>query len=132
MADTPLRVLVVDDCRDNRDSLALLVRLWGHDVRLAADGPSALEASRSFRPHVVFLDIGMPGLDGWELARRLRQQEAGRTLLLVAVTGYGRQQDRARSLEAGLDAHLTKPVDPGELQRLLAARAGLPVPAGAV
>ena len=127
----PLRVLVVDDCEDNRESLALLLGTWGYQVCLARDGPSALEASREFRPHAVLLDIGLPGLNGWELGRRLREQEGTRRVLLVALTGHGTAQDRERSEHAGLDAHLTKPPDLQELQRLLADAHAWPAPAGA-
>jgi len=96
-----LRVLVVDDHEDNRESLALLLRMWGHEVRLAHDGPSALEVSREFCPQVVLLDIGLPDLNGWEVGRRLRQQEGIGPVLLIAVTGHAREQDQARSRAAG-------------------------------
>jgi CheY-like chemotaxis protein len=119
-AGTPLRVLVVDDWSDTRDSLEMLLSAWGHEVRLARDGPSALEAARSFSPQAVLLDIGLPGgMDGWDVARRIREQDGGRAVLLVALTGHGRELDKARSREAGFDAHLTKPADPQELQHLL-------------
>jgi CheY-like chemotaxis protein len=124
----PLRVLVVDDHEDTRETLALLLRMWGHEVRLAHDGPSALEASRDFRPQVVLLDIALPRLNGWEVGRRLRQQEGIRPVLLVAVTGYAREQDQVRSREAGFDAHLPKPCDLEELQRLLAVAGGVGTP----
>jgi PAS domain S-box-containing protein len=112
------KVLVVDDNRDSADSLALLLRLWGHEARTAHDGLSGLKAARSYRPQVVFLDIGLPGLDGYELARRLRE-EFGQEMRLIAVTGYGQEEDRRRALEAGCDAHLIKPADPADVQRLL-------------
>ncbi len=114
-----LRVLVVEDNKDAADSLAMLLQVWGHQVRLAYDGLSGLKAARSFRPQVVFLDIGLPGLDGYEVARRLRQEFASE-LRLVAMTGYGQEDDRRRAGEAGFDAHLVKPADPALLQRLLA------------
>jgi CheY-like chemotaxis protein len=121
----PLRILIVDDCPDNCTSMAMLVVGWGHDVRLAPDGPSALEAFREFRPQAVLLDIGLPGMSGWEVGRRLRAEKFGG--LVVALTGYGREQDLDRSRAAGFDAHLIKPAEPAELQRLLAnARALLP------
>jgi CheY-like chemotaxis protein len=126
MPGNPLRVLVVDDCPDNRNTLDMLLRAVGHDVLLAADGPSALEAFRASRPHVVLLDIALPGLDGWEVGRRLRGQDGGRSVLLVALTGFGRKEDEARSLRAGFDAHLTKPADLEDLLLLL-ARAAAPV-----
>jgi CheY-like chemotaxis protein len=114
-----LRVLVVDDVEDNRESLGLLLQSWGHEVQLAHDGPSALTAFQSFRPHAVLLDIGLPGMDGWQVAQQMRQQ-GGPTVLLVAVTGYGYEPDRTRSREAGIDVHLVKPAEPAEIRRLLA------------
>jgi DNA-binding response OmpR family regulator len=120
-------VLVVDDNADAAESLAVLLRLWGHDVQTAHDGLSGLKAALSDRPAVALLDIGLPGLDGYELARRLRAQ-LGPALRLVAVTGYGQEEDRRRSLEAGFDAHLVKPADLDELHALLA---GVPAPAEA-
>ena len=116
------RVLVVDDNMDAADSLAMLLRLEGHEVGTRYNGPAALEAARSLRPEVVFLDIGLPGMDGYEVARRLRGQSELGEIFLVAVTGVGQEEDRRRSREAGFDVHLTKPVDPREVARLLAAR----------
>jgi CheY-like chemotaxis protein len=113
-------VLVVEDDRTNQECLGLLLMLWGYEVRLACDGPSALEASQSFGPQVVLLDIGLPGLDGWEVARRLCRQEGPGPLLLVALTGYARDEDGRRAREAGFDVHLVKPVDPARLKALLA------------
>jgi len=112
---TACRVLVVDDNRDNADGLALLVNLWGHRACVAYDGPGALRLAEEHRPEVVFLDLGLPGMSGYEVARRLRQEAA----LLVAVTGCGPEQDGGRCQEAGFDLHLTKPVDPADLQPLL-------------
>jgi CheY-like chemotaxis protein len=115
----PRRVLVVDDNLDSADTMAELVRIWGYEVRTAHDGPAALECARSFRPNVVLLDVGLPGMDGYELARRLRAEGlAGE--LLVSVTGYGQDEDRRKAQEAGFDHHLTKPVNPETLQRLVA------------
>src|SRR5947208_1824756 len=116
----PLRVLIVDDCQDNRESLAMLLRLWGHEVCLAHDGPSALEASQAFQPQAVLLDIGLPGTDGWQVARRLREQQGDRPVLLVAVTGNAHEQARERSSQAGFDAHLSKPFESEEVRQLLA------------
>jgi signal transduction histidine kinase/DNA-binding response OmpR family regulator len=113
------RVLVVDDHVDAAASLAMLLRLYGHEVRTASDGPSALEEARSFRPEVVLLDIGLPGMDGYEVARRLRKEIPDDHITLAALTGYGQDRDRSRSQEAGFDHHLVKPVDPEALQRLL-------------
>jgi signal transduction histidine kinase/DNA-binding response OmpR family regulator len=115
------RVLVVDDNQDSADSLAQLLRLGGFDVYLAHDGPAALESARTLTPDIVMLDIGLPGMDGYEVARRLRATPAARTTLLVAVTGYGQKEDRDRSHQAGFDHHLVKPVDYGVLQKLLAS-----------
>jgi PAS domain S-box-containing protein len=113
------RILVVDDNEDVADSLALVLRLGGHDVRVAHDGPAALEAAHAYRPEVVLLDIGLPGMTGYEVARRLRQQPPAGLALLIALTGYGQEEDRRRSCEAGFDVHLTKPVDPADLKELL-------------
>ncbi len=116
------RVLVVDDNADGAEMLAEFLRAEGHEVRTAHDGPAALQAAESFRPEVVFLDIGLPRMDGYEIARRLRQQAELKSSFLVALTGYGQEEDRRRTEEAGFDAHLVKPADPDELQRLLARR----------
>ena len=114
----PRRVLVVDDNLDSADTMAELVRIWGHDVRTAHDGPSALACAQEFRPQVILLDVGLPGMDGYELARRLRAAGlAGE--LLVSVTGYGQEEDRRLAQEAGFDHHLTKPVHPEALLRLV-------------
>jgi PAS domain S-box-containing protein len=119
----PRRVLVVDDSRDAADSLALLLRCWGHEVRTASNGPAALAEAASFRPHVVLLDIGLPGMSGLELARKLRQLPGLEGVALVALTGFGRDDDRRRSLEAGCEHHWVKPVDPVVLESLLNAHA---------
>jgi signal transduction histidine kinase len=117
--DSPcLHVLVVDDNRDTAESLALLLRLWGHEVRTAHDGVSGLKAARSYRPQIVLLDIGLPGLDGYEVARQLRG-EFGRGMRLVAITGYGLEEDRRKAEQAGFDAHLVKPADLAVLQEQL-------------
>jgi PAS domain S-box-containing protein len=114
------RVLVVDDNRDTAESLALVLRLRGHEVWTAYDGPAALQQVCGCQPEAVLLDIGLPGLDGYQVARRLRG-EMGCAALLVAVTGYGQEDDRRRAYEAGFDHHLTKPIDLEELAALLAA-----------
>ena len=116
----PLRVLVVDDCRDAADSLALLVRHWGYQAVSAYDGPSALDLARTSVPEVVLLDIGLPGMDGYEVARRLRQLPGMDQALLVAVTGYGREADVQCCWDAGIDFHFIKPVDPIERELVLA------------
>jgi PAS domain S-box-containing protein len=122
----PRRILVVDDHPDVAESAALLLRLWGHEVHTVADGPAALQAVLSFRPEVVLLDIGLPGMDGYEVARRLRQHPDTRTVLLAALTGYGQEEDRRKSKEAGFDCHLTKPINPDTLQAFLASPSALP------
>jgi CheY-like chemotaxis protein len=124
-----LRILVVDDLRDAADSLALLLGLMGHEVRAAYDGPTALLVACDFKPDVVLLDICLPGMDGYEVARRLRGQ-VGLDCLLVAATGLGQEEDHRRSREAGFDRLLVKPLDPAELKRLLAVVLTLVVPLG--
>jgi CheY-like chemotaxis protein len=114
-------VLVVDDNQDAADSLALLVQVAGHEVRTAHDGPTALEVAKTFRPEVVLLDIGLPRMDGYEVARQLRKQPGLEKVVLAAVTGYGQEEDRRRTHEAGIDEHLVKPVDPTDLEKVLAA-----------
>ncbi len=119
---TSRRILVVDDNLEAAEGLAEYLRTSGHEVRTAADGPSAIaEAARS-RPEVVLLDVGMPGMGGHEVARRIREDGDLRTCVLVALTGYGQESDRRLSLEAGCDHHLVKPVDIRELESLLARR----------
>jgi signal transduction histidine kinase len=119
------RVLVVDDNLDAADSLATLLRLRGQDVRTAYDGPTGLAAARDFRPDLAFLDIGLPGMDGCELARALRADPAGRDTLLVALTGWGQDEDRQQSHAAGFDEHHAKPLDLPVLEDLV-RRAGPP------
>jgi len=114
------RVLVVDDVADSAETLAELLGLWGHEARIAQDGPAALETARAYRPEVVLLDIGLPGMNGYEVARRLRQESDGTTMLLVAMSGYAQESDRQMSREAGFDEHLAKPIDLGALRALLA------------
>jgi len=118
--NSPRRILVVDDNVDTAQSMALLLRLKGHRVEVAHDGPAALETARSFEPEIVLLDIGLPGLDGYEVARRLREEARLSHALLVALTGYGQEEDRRRARYAGFDYHFTKPVDPTVLYRLIA------------
>jgi CheY-like chemotaxis protein len=113
------RVLVVDDNEDAADSLAMLLALSGQQVRAVYDGPSALVIANDFHPTMAFVDIGMPGMDGHEVARQLRQKPELRDLVLVALTGWGQEEDRRRSEEAGFDHHLVKPVEPGVLKKLL-------------
>jgi CheY-like chemotaxis protein len=113
------RILVVDDNRDAADSLAMLLKLQGHEVRTDYTGPTGLDAAREFRPDVVLLDIGLPGMSGYEVAKHLRRDPAAGDLFLVALTGWGSDGDRKRAKESGFDAHLTKPVDLAALQNLI-------------
>jgi two-component system CheB/CheR fusion protein len=115
----PVRVLVADDNRDAADSLQRVLALFGHDVRVAYDGASALRIGAEFQPRVAVLDIAMPGGDGYEVARAIRRQQ-GEDVTLVALTGWGQETDRKRAMEAGFDHHLVKPVDPNTLYQLLA------------
>ena len=112
-------VLLVDDNADSAEMLAILLGLEGHTVIVAHDGPSALEVAAQQQPAVVLLDIGMPGMDGYAVARRLRQGTASADTVLVALTGYGQECDRARTQAAGFDHHLVKPVDMDALRRVL-------------
>jgi signal transduction histidine kinase/CheY-like chemotaxis protein len=112
------RILVVEDHEDSAESLAELLRLSGHAVAVASDGPSALALCADFRPEMVLLDIGLPGMDGYEVGRRIREQ-LGPDLWIVALTGFGQEQDRRRSAEAGIDHHVLKPVRPGAIEDLL-------------
>lgn len=121
LAEPPLRVLVADDNRDAAETLALWLEIEGYAVHTAHDGVQALALAQAFKPDVVLLDIGMPGLDGHAVAERLRQQPWPRPLLLVATTGWGHDEDRQRSRRAGFDVHLTKPVSPQAVSQLLAA-----------
>ena len=115
-----LRVLIADDSKDAADSLATLVQQWGHEPHVAYDGQQALDVAAVSSPHVAVLDIGMPRLDGWEVARRLRERPGWGLTLLLALTGYGREEDALRSRKMGFDHHLTKPHEPDELRSLLA------------
>ena len=116
------RILLVDDNPDVVDSLALFLRLAGYEVQTADNGADAMKAATALQPDVVLLDIGLPGMDGYEVARQLRQQPRMAKAQLIAMTGYGSEEDRRRAREAGFDFHLTKPVDPNDLKELLANR----------
>jgi len=118
------RVLIVDDSEDGAESLAMLLELAGHETYKAHDGVEAIEAAERLRPHAVLLDIGLPRLNGYEACRRIRQQPWGKDLVMVALTGWGQEEDRHRSREAGFDAHLVKPVDHDALTQLLASPPG--------
>ena len=114
-----LRVLVVNDSPDNVESMALLLRLYGHEVEVALGGPAALRAAQAQQPDAVLLDISMPGLDGYQVARQLRAMFRDKPLLLVAITAHGFEEDRRRCEEAGFDRHLVKPADPLAVEHLL-------------
>ncbi|HEV3257766.1 MAG TPA: PAS domain S-box protein [Gemmataceae bacterium] len=122
------RVLVVEDNVDAAESMALLMRMSSHDVRVAHTGPDGLEVAVAFRPQIVLMDIGLPGMDGYEVARRLRQHADLKGVRLIALTGYGRESDLQRSQEAGFDHHLVKPVNPLKLLELLATLTVEPQP----
>jgi signal transduction histidine kinase len=122
------RILVVDDNRDAADSLAMMLTMMGHEIQKAYDGLAAVQAAAASRPDVVLLDIGLPKMNGYEAARYIREQPWGGHMIVIAVTGWGQEEDRRRALEAGCDHHLTKPVDPAALEKLLAVLA-VPVPA---
>jgi CheY-like chemotaxis protein len=113
------RVLIADDNRDAADSISMLLQMAGHEVSVAYDGQQALESIETLRPEIALLDIGMPGLDGLEVARRVRLDIRIRNTLLIAVTGWGQASDKARALAAGFDLHFTKPVEPATLIELL-------------
>ncbi len=116
----PRKILVVDDNRDAADSLQMLLQLIGHDVRVAYDGLQALDAFTAHQPCIVFLDIGLPKMNGYEVARSIRGQVSGRDVILVALTGWGQEEDQQRAAEAGFDHHIVKPVAYEQLTDLLA------------
>jgi CheY-like chemotaxis protein len=114
-----LKILVVDDNMDAAETLSNLLEICGHTVITAHDGPSALEEAEAFRPDYVLLDIGLPGMDGYQVAERLRQHEEFENTRLIAISGYGHDESRLGSEKTGFDHHLTKPVDPDALMSLL-------------
>jgi signal transduction histidine kinase len=120
VADVRRRILVVDDNIDSAESMAMMLELSGHDVAMAHDGAEAIERAKEFQPDVAFLDLGMPKLNGYEAARSIREQPWGRQILLVALTGWGQEDDKRRTREAGFDAHIVKPIDFVALEKLLA------------
>ena len=121
VADTgKLAILVVDDNRDAAESLAMLLEIGGHEIRTAHDGPDALRTLESYRPQVILLDIGLPGMNGYEVARRIRASVEHRGVTLAALTGWGQEEDRRRTKEVGFDHHLVKPADPADVERILA------------
>jgi CheY-like chemotaxis protein len=112
-------VLIVDDHCDTAESYSILIASWGHEVRSARNGPDALKQAGAWTPDVVFLDLAMPGMDGYEVARRLRQDIGLTEVTLVAISGYAAPEHRRQSEEAGIEHHLVKPVDPAFLKELL-------------
>jgi CheY-like chemotaxis protein len=118
------RILIADDNRDSVELMKELLEHSGHDVRVAYDGPGALEVCERFRPDTVFLDIGLPGLDGYEVARCIRTIPSCERIKIVAITGYARKEDRARALESGFTDHVTKPIDLARVSKLLAVPSG--------
>jgi PAS domain S-box-containing protein len=116
------RVLIVEDNADARESLSVLLRLFGHEVETSVDAPDGLEKLGTFRPDVMLIDVGLPGMDGYGLARCVRARPEARGIGLIALTGYGQVEDRREALAAGFDVHLTKPVDPERLESILASR----------
>jgi CheY-like chemotaxis protein len=121
VASNARRILVVDDNRDSATSLALVLRMSGHTVEVAADGPGALQAVASFQPDLILLDIGLPGMNGYDTCRAIRAQPGAESVVIAAVTGWGQQEDHRKSREAGFDAHLVKPVEQEALLALIAA-----------
>jgi CheY-like chemotaxis protein len=118
------RVLVVDDNHDAAESMRMLLQVLGHETRAAYDGNDAVAIAAEYRPDVVFLDLGMPGMDGYQLARALRVLPGFENVTLVALTGFGSEEHRRKTIEAGIDRHLVKPVELAALQRALAPREG--------
>jgi CheY-like chemotaxis protein len=114
-----MSVLIVEDHEDTASSTAMLLRLCGYEVQVAPDGHAAVRAAEASAPDVVLLDIGLPGMDGYEVARWIKRQPGNKRPLLVAVTGRSQDEDRRRAAEVGIDLHLVKPVDPEQLRRLL-------------
>jgi CheY-like chemotaxis protein len=114
------RILIVDDSEDGAESLAMLLQFAGHETHKAHDGVAAIEAAERIRPDIVLLDIGLPRMNGYEVSRHIRKEPWGKGLVLVALTGWGQEEDRHRSREAGFDAHMVKPLDFDRLIKLLA------------
>jgi CheY-like chemotaxis protein len=122
VADDSRRILIVEDNHDAREMLRTMLEFWHHTVREVADGLSAIEVAREFKPDIAIVDVGLPGLDGYEVARRLRASPGAQGLRLIALTGYGLSKDTERAREAGFDAHLVKPVPPDLLKEVLAMK----------
>jgi two-component system, OmpR family, response regulator len=114
-----LRVLIIEDYADTAESYRMLIGLWGHDVHICRDGSQASNCARDCQPHAVVLDIGLPGLDGYQVARRLREQPESRNAVIIAVSGFGQEKDRQEALKAGCNYHFPKPIAPDVLRELL-------------
>ncbi len=121
------RILVVDDNRDAALSLAMIFRLEGHEVRFAYDGLEAVEVAEAFHPQIILMDVGMPRLNGYEATRRIREQPWGKSIRIIALTGWGQAGDRARSFAAGCNGHLVKPVNMSDLESILNDQTSKPV-----
>ncbi len=120
MTGRTLRVLVVDDNKDSALSLAMVLEIMGHETRVAHDGVEAVEVAAEMRPEVVLLDIGLPRLNGYDAARKIRALPGGDAIYLIALTGWGQEEDRRRSAESGFNLHMVKPVDPVAIENVLA------------
>jgi len=118
-SDKPQRILVVEDNRDSAESLRLMLEIYGYEVRVAYSGPHGVQEAKQYRPDVVICDIGLPGLDGYGVARKLRDSPTTAKARLIALTAYGHEECRERSCEAGFEQHLVKPVDPNVLLGVL-------------
>jgi CheY-like chemotaxis protein len=130
-SDSQLRILVVDDDVDTAAGMTFLFRSWGHEVQAVHDGPAAIDAAHEFQPQVIVLDIGLPHMDGFEVAQHLRSLRAFRGTFIAAVTGYCQERDRRQAREVGIDLYLVKPFDPWQLEEVFASRlsAGEAIPA---
>lgn len=119
MIDSKRRILIVDDNLEGAEILSIMLEHFGHDVRITARGEKALEIVDAFRPHLVLLDLDMPRLNGFETCRLLREKPGGGDMVIAALTGWERDEDRERTREAGFDMHLTRPLDPDTMRRIL-------------
>ena len=115
-----LRIEVVDDNQDSANSLGMMLRIMGNDIQIASDGEQAVSLAEDFQPDVVLLDIGLPKLNGYEAAKQIRQQPWGKKIALIALTGWGQEEDKRQAYASGFDMHLVKPVDPNSLMGILA------------
>jgi CheY-like chemotaxis protein len=130
-SSSSIKVLIVEDHDDSRTTLRMLLSMaHGHTVLEAADGHSALQIALDERPDAALIDVGLPGLDGYEVARRIREGTGPDAIFLIALTGYGSDEDRQKARDAGFDMHLVKPVDSAELARVLSTMAGAKLPGG--